>query len=242
MQTWSALYLVHQCFVAEHQDVSSQSRRALVVTTATAWRCIPWRSAPRLSTTTCSVDWARGVMSAPLDVAEGDQETGVSANRPSRTGIDDLTGTAPRARKETCQMWRQGPPSLRWRCGNRKGEPLLRCSSQPLLILTTPGQGIVLMQVMVFLQTHSDRSNNHFRPPPPITTTNNYVISSNTRRLHRIILYSPMLWNNSWRQKIQMNIWVPLVSHSCYYISQKSCGSFSRLQAIIVILVNMRPF
>lgn len=149
MQTWSAIYLFLLCFVAEHQGVSSRSRRALVVTTVTAWRCIPWRNVPRLSTTTCSVDWARGVTSAPLDVAEGDRGTGVSANKPSRTGIADLTGTALRARKETCQMWPPGPLSLRWICGNRKGEPWLRCSSPLLLILTTAGRDIVLMQVQV---------------------------------------------------------------------------------------------
>lgn len=167
MQTCSTHYLFHLSCVAEHQGVSSRSRRALVVTTATAWRCIPWRSAPRLSTITCSVDWARGVMSAPPGVAEAARGTGVSANRPSRTGIGDLTGTAPRARKETCQTWPRGPPSLRWRCGNRKGEPWLRCSSPLLLILTTAGQDIVRTQVTVLKSTLC--SNSHLRHAGPET-------------------------------------------------------------------------
>lgn len=134
-------------FAAERQGGSNPSRRALEVTTVTAWRCIPWRSVPRLSTTTCSAGWARGVTSAPLDVAVVDRGTGVSVSRPSRTGSGDLTGTAPKARRETCRTWAPGPPSPRWRCGNRRGEPWLRSSSLPLPIPTTAGQDIALTQV-----------------------------------------------------------------------------------------------
>lgn len=167
MQTCSTNYLFQFSFVAERQGGSSRSRRALVVMTATAWRCIPWRTAPRPSTITCSVDWARGVTSAPPGVAEADRGTGVSANRPSRTGIGDPTGTAPRARKETCQTWPRGPPSLRWRCGNRNGEPWLRCSSPLLLILTKAGPDIVQTQVTV--RKNTLWSNSHRRHTGPET-------------------------------------------------------------------------
>lgn len=140
-------HLSSYIYAAELQGGSSLSHRALEVMTATAWRCIPWRSVLRLSTITCSAGWARGGMSAPRDVAAGDRETGVFVNRLFKIGSGDLTGTALRARKGTCQTWAPGPPSLRWRCGNRKGELWLRCSSRPLPILTTAGQDIDLTQV-----------------------------------------------------------------------------------------------
>lgn len=117
----------------------------------TAWRCIPWRSVPRLSTITCSAGWVRRATSVPLDVAAVDRETGACVNRLSRTGSGDLTGTALKARKVTCQTWAPGPPSLRWRCGNKRGELWLKSSSLPLPILTTAGQDIALTQVTVCL-------------------------------------------------------------------------------------------
>lgn len=132
-------------FAAEHLGGSSPTHRALEVTTVTAWRCIPWRSVLRPSTITCSAGWVRGVTSAPLDVA--DQGTGVFVNRLSRTGSGDLTGTALKVRKETCRTWARGPPSLRWRCGNKRGELWLKSSSLPLPILTTAGQHIAPTQV-----------------------------------------------------------------------------------------------
>lgn len=136
-------FIISASFTAGLQGGSSPCRRALEVTTATAWRCTPWRTVPRLSTITCSAGWVRGATSAPPAVAAvAGRGTGVSVNKPSRTGSGDRTGTAPKARKGTFQMWPRGPPSQRWRCGNRRGELWLRSSSLPLPILTTAGRDI----------------------------------------------------------------------------------------------------
>lgn len=135
---------------AEHQGGSSPSHRDLEVTTVIAWRCTPWRTVPRLSTITCSVGWARGAMSALLDAVVEAQETGVSANRLSKTGSGGLTGTAPKARRETCQTWALGPPSPRWRCGSKREGLWLKSSSLLHPTLTTAGQVTGPTRVRVF--------------------------------------------------------------------------------------------
>lgn len=124
-------------FSAEHQGGSSLSHRALEVTTVIALRCIPWRTALKLSTITCSAGWVRGVTNAHPDAA---RETGVFVNRLSRTGSGDLTGTALKARRETYLMWVPEPPSLKWRCGSKRGGLWRKSSSLLRPILTTAEQ------------------------------------------------------------------------------------------------------
>lgn len=135
---------------AEHQGESSQSHRALEVTIVTVWRCTPWTIVLRLSTTTCSAGWGRGLMSAPQDAEEEDQETGVSVSKQSRIGSGDLTGTALKARRETCLTWVLGLLSLRWRCGSKSGELWLKSSSLLHHTLTTAGLDIAPAQVPAY--------------------------------------------------------------------------------------------
>lgn len=158
---------------AERQGGSSRSHRALEVTIVTAWRCIPWRSALRLSTIICSADWARGVTSAPPDVEVVDRGTGVSVNRLSRIGSGDLTGTARKARRETCQMWALGLPTLKWRCGSKTEELWLRSSSLPPPILTTAGLDIALTQVTAVCEVFGpvNHRNVHIVSHPPSNPT-----------------------------------------------------------------------
>lgn len=107
------LNLAHCRFLGHLVGRSRCPRPQWQVTTVTVWSCRAWRAAWRLSTTTGSAVLENLHLTSAA--------TGASANKPSRTGSGGHTGTAQKARKETSLMWPHAPPSLRQKCGSRRG-------------------------------------------------------------------------------------------------------------------------